>query len=277
VIRIPESPRVRRRLTWGGIAAILVAAGVAIALLVPGKSPSNAEPTGSRVPAQLAVDTHRKLSAADRRAIDTLLDRFFPAAVERQNPNLAWSLAGPEMRQASSLSDFRKGKSPVPSYPANEANYHHWRAIDVEKGSVVLNILVHPKNPKTLGTWVFSVLAVKSNGRWLVDHLYPIAIMNPPVRPVTVTHELGPADYAAPPPVSRTSATKSPSSHSYLLPVVAIFLVLLLIPLTLGAVALIRARRWKRAVRASGRTELPPLPSTYRPGSEEQNELASQP
>jgi hypothetical protein len=277
VIRIPESPRVRRRLTWGAVLAALVAAGLAIAVLVPGKSPTNAEPAGGDAPAQLAVNTHQKLGAADRAAIDRLLDRFFPAAVERRDPVTAWSLAGPEMRSASSLADFRKGASPVPSYPANERNYHHWRAIDVEKGAVVLNILVHPKDPKKLGTWVFSVQVVKSKSRWLVNRIYTIAVMNPPVRPATVTHELGPADYAAPPPVSRTAATKSPSSHSYLLPVAAIFLVVLLVPLTLGGVALVRARRWKRTVRRSGRTELPPLPSSYRNGPEEQKELASQP
>jgi hypothetical protein len=50
-----------------------------------------------------------------------------------------------------------------------------------------------------------------------------------------------------------------------------------LIPLALGAGALLRARRWRRTVRASGRTELPPLPSSYRGGAEEQKELASQP
>jgi hypothetical protein len=59
--------------------------------------------------------------------------------------------------------------------------------------------------------------------------------------------------------------------------VVAIFLLVLLIPLTLGVVALLRARRWKRAVRESGRTELPPLPSGYRGTPEEQQKLASQP
>ena len=181
------------------------------------------------------------------------------------------------MRSASSLSDFRKGDSPVPSYPANEQNYHHWRAIDVEQDSVVLNVLVHPKNPQKLGTWVFSIEVVKSKSRWLVNRIYTIAVMNPPVRPATVTHELGPADYAAPPPTSRTSHDTSPSSHSFLLPVIAIFAVVLLIPLALGGVALLRARRWRRAVRASGRTELPPLPPSYRGGAEEQKKLASQP
>jgi hypothetical protein len=277
VIRIPESPRLRRRLKWGALAGSLVVAGLLIAILVPNKSQSNGASAGSRAPAQLAVDTHQKLATADRRAIDTLLDRFFPAAVQRRDPNEAWALAGPEMRNASSLSDFRKGASPVPSYAANERNYHHWRAIDVERNSVVLNILVHPKNPQKIGTWVFSVEVVKSKSHWLVNRIYTIAVMNPPVRPATVTHELGPADYAAPPPTSRTAATKSPSSHSFLLPVVGIFALVLLIPLALGAGAFLRARRWRRTVKASGRTELPPLPSSYRGGAESQKKLESQP
>jgi hypothetical protein len=277
VIRIPESPRLRRRLKWVAIAGSLVVAGVLVAILIPSKGPSNGTAIGNRRAAQLAVNTHRKLSLADRRLIDTLLDRFIPAAVERRDSDTAWALAGPELRGASSLSDFRKGRLPVPSYPANEKNYHHWRAIDVEHNSVVLNVLVHPKNPQKLGTWVFSIEVVKSKNRWLVNRIYTIAVMNPPVRPATVTHELGPADYAAPPPTSRTSTTSSASSHSFLLPVVAIFALVLLIPLALGAGVLVRARRWRRTVRASGRTELPPLPSSYRRGAEEQKELPSQP
>jgi hypothetical protein len=262
---------------WAAIVGSLVVAGLGVAIAIPSKGPSDGAATGNRPPAQLAVNTHQKLTRADRRKIDVLLDRFIPAAVERRDLTAAWSLAGPEMRSSSSLGEFRKGNLPVPAYPANERNYHHWRAIDVEHNSVVLNILVHPKNPKTRGTWVFSIEVVKSKSRWLVNRIYTIAVMNPPVRPATVTHELGPADYAAPPPVSRTSTTSSPSSHSFLLPVVAIFALVLLIPLALGAGVLLRARRWRRTVRASGRTELPPLPSSYRGGAEEQNELASQP
>ncbi|MGN6799593.1 MAG: hypothetical protein ACTHKS_15740 [Gaiellaceae bacterium] len=277
MIRIPESPRLRRRLKWVAIAGLLVVAGVLVAVLIPSKGPSEGAATGSNAPAQLAVNTHQKLSRADRRKIDALLDQFIPAAVGRSDLSGAWALAGPEMRSASSLAAFRKGSLPVPSYPVNEKNYHHWRAIDVERNSVVLNILVHPKNPKTLGTWVFSIDVVKSKGAWLVNHIYTIAVMNPPERPSTVTHELGPADYAAPPPTQRTSTTASPSSRSLLLPVVGIFAILLLIPLGLGVAALVRARRWRRTVRASGRTELPPLPSSYRGGAEEQKELASHP
>jgi hypothetical protein len=261
-MHLPQSPRLRRRLLWSGAAVSLVAVGVAIALLIPSNNGANPGPTGPSVPAQLAVDTKQHLAAADRRSINRLLDRFFPAAVARKNADTAWALAGPEIRASSSLAQFRSGDSPVPSYPANEPNYHQWRAIDVERNSVVLNILVHPKEPKKLGSWVFSTEVVKDHGRWLVNRIYTIAVMNPPTRPATVTHELGPADYAAPPPAPQQ--TTNTRSHSYLIPVAAIIGIVLLIPLSLGVVALARASRWRRAARETGRTELPPLPSNHR-------------
>lgn len=276
MLRLPDSPRKRRRLVATGAAAALLCAGVAVALVLPNRGPSNPEPTGKALPAQLAANTHQKLAAADRRAIDRLLDRFFPAAVERKDPDTAWALAGPELRSAATLADFRKGDSPVPRYPANEPNYHDWRAIDVERGAVVLNILVHPRNPKTLGSWVFSVQVVKTGGRWLVNRIYTIAIMNPPTRPATVTHELGPADFASAPSAPRQSRPAKPTGgHSLLIPVVAILAIVLLIPLSLGVVALVRARRWRRDVEARGRTELPPLPASYRRREEDREKLAS--
>lgn len=277
MVRLPESPRARRRLVRGSAAAGLVAVGLAIAFLIPNRQAPNPAPTGAPEPAQLAVNTKVRLTAADRRAIDTLLDRFFPAAVARRDPDTAWALAGPEMRSVSSLAGFRKGVTPVPAYPAAEKRYHDWRAIDVERGAVTLNILVHPRNPKTTGTEVFSLQVVKAHGRWLVNRIYTIAVMNPPTRAATVTHELGPADFASPPPTFRNHSTSSPGGHSLLLPVVGILALIFLIPLSLGGIALVRARRWRRSLRQSGRTELPPLPSTYRGPAEEQKELVSRP
>jgi hypothetical protein len=275
MIGLPESPRARRRLAGAAAALSLLAIGVAVAVLLPNKGPSNPAPTGKPQPAQLAVNTHEKLSRSDRRAIDTLLDRYFPAAVRRENAKTAWALSGPEMRSASSLSEFRKGTSPVPYYPAHEANYHSWRAIDVERNAVVLNILVHPQDPQKLGTWVFSVQVVRSARRWLVNRIYTIAVMNPPTRAATVTHELGPADYASPPPTQRNHSTSKPGGRSLLIPVLAILALILLIPLGLGVVALVRARRFRRAVAGRGQTALPPLPSSYRRQSEEQDKIAS--
>jgi hypothetical protein len=274
MLRLPDSPRARRRLAWTSAAGVLVAVGLAVAILVPSRREQDAAPTVDEGPAQVVTVARARLTAADRRQIDRLLDRFIPAGVARKDPAAAWALAGPEMRNGSSLANWRKGTTPIPFYPAKEPNFHHWKTIEVEERSAILNLLVHPVDPKKLGSWVFSIQVVKQRGTWLVNRIYTIAVMNPATRPATVTHELGPADYAAP-PASNTSKSAGGGSHFGLLPVLAILGLVLLIPLTLGGVALVRARRWRAAVRESGRTELPPLPGTYRGEREEKEKVTS--
>jgi hypothetical protein len=103
--------------------------------------------------------------------------------------------------------------------------------------------------------------------------MYTIAIMNPVTR---TTREIGPADFKAPPPTSQTPSGKAVIGHLGIVPVILIVGLVLLIPLGLALVALFRARRWRRMVRAGGRTELPPLPSGYGPGYTEAKEFASE-
>jgi hypothetical protein len=86
--------------------------------------------------------------------------------------------------------------------------------------------------------------------------------MNPPTN-TTDTTELGPADYAAPRSASSTPNRGPLLGHLGILPVVVILALVLMIPLGFGAIALVRARRWRRRVRTDGRSELPPLPSGY--------------
>jgi hypothetical protein len=97
------------------------------------------------------------------------------------------------------------------------------------------------------------------------------------MNPAQPTHELGPRDYAAPPPTQRNRSTATPGSHSFLLPAVGLFALILLVPAGFGGVALLRARRWRRAVGLSGRTELPPLPASYRREPEEEPSYRREP
>ena len=101
---------------------------------------------------------------------------------------------------------------------------------------------------------------VKQGDRWLVNRIYTIAIMNPVTNR---THEIGPADFVAPPPTSQTPNTKRTIGVG-IVPVISILGLILLIPASFGVIALVRARRWRRMVRTGARTELPPLPSSYR-------------
>jgi hypothetical protein len=260
--RIPESARARRRLLRGALLGGVVVAVALTAVLIPSRHAPSPKPTGKEGPAQLAVVTPLHISKADRRAIDRTLDRFVPAGVARKSPATAWALAGPELRSGSTLAAWKAGSSPIPYYPVLEKTFHTWRTIDVGPRYVVFNLLVHAQPTSGLGSYVFSGEVVKQGNQWLVNRIYTIAIMNPVTKK---THEVGPADFVAPPPSSRTPNGKSTIKVG-ILPVVGILALILLIPLSFGVIALVRARRWKRMVRASSKTELPPLPSSYRPG-----------
>ena len=188
-----------------------------------------------------------------------------PAGVAGKSMATAWSLAGPELKASSTLADWRAGNSPIPRYPVLEKTFHTWRTIEVGRGYVVFNLLVHAQPSSHLGSYVFSGEMVKRNDQWLVNRIYTIAIMNPVTKK---THEVGPADFVAPPPASQTPNGKHTIGMG-IVPVIAILSLILLIPLAFGVVALLRARRWKRMVRSSSRNELPPLPSGYGSGGRE--------
>jgi hypothetical protein len=262
MIGLPASPRARRRLAYVSAAVAVLVAGVAVAFLVPGKDAQHDKVRGNEGPAQTAPPPrHYRLSAADRRGINAALDRFVPAAMERKDPEAGWALAGSELRSGSTLAAWRAGTSPVPFYVPRETTFHDWRTIEVDARSVILNVLMHPKNPAE-PSYVFSVQMVKPRRQWLVNRIYTIAVMNPPTN-TTDTTELGPADYAAPRSASSTPNRGPLLGHLGILPVVVILALVLMIPLGFGAIALVRARRWRRRVRTDGRSELPPLPSGY--------------
>ena len=270
----PESPRARRRALGATIVGVPLVVILLIVLLIPNHTPTAGEPQGDEGPAQLAAVTPPvRLKAADRRAINVFLDRFMPAALARRAPATAWELAGPELRSGSTLAAWRAGTTPVPYYPVRETNFHHWQTIEVSRGSVVFNILVHAVPAAHLGAYVFSGQVVKRNGRWLVNRIYTIAIMNPVTR---TTREVGPADFKAPPPTSQTPSGKAVIGHLGIVPVISIVGLVLLIPLGLAILALYRARRWRRMVRTGGRNELPPLPSGYDTEYTQAKEFASE-
>ena len=265
MIGLPSSPRIRRRLVW--LAALAGAASVvgAIVALLPSSSPPAGPARANEGPAQLAVTVRAHLTAADRRSIDATLDRFVPAAVGRRSAATAWALAGPELKAASTLAEWRAGTSPVPSYPVKGTTFHDWTAIEVTRDTVSLNLLVHPRKGSKLGSYVFSGQLVRHGKSWLVNRWYTIAIMNP-VR--GSQHEIGPADFgaaAAPANSAGASSTSSALGHVWLIAAGGVLLgLLLLIPVGAAVRAAVHARRWRRRVSVEGRNELPPLPSAYR-------------
>jgi hypothetical protein len=249
----------RRRAFWIGLA--LAAGGVAAALIlsIPSPKKENVNPTGAEGPADTVAQGNVPLTRKDRQQIDALLAKFMPAAVGRQSATTAWALAGPELKAASTLAQWKKGSSPVPTFPVREKTFTGWPTVDVEKNQVTLSLLVHPQKGKEgLGDYTFSVQAIRSGGKWLVNRLYTIAI-NHPVR--NGKHEIGPADFQAPGGGGEVPQGKPRVGSSWLIPIVAILSVALITPLVIGGTLFVRSRRRKRS-RAN--EQMPGLPSSYR-------------
>jgi hypothetical protein len=249
----------RRRAFW--LALALAAAGTAAGLIlsIPSPKKENINPTGNEGPADTVAQTNLRLTRTDRQAIDGLLAKFVPAAVGRQSATQAWALAGPELKAAGSLAQWKRGISPVPAFPVREKTFTGWPTLDVEKNEVTLSLLVHPRpGEEQLGDYTFAVQAVRSEGRWLVNRLYTIAI-NHPVR--NGQHEIGPADFQAPSGSNGPSQAKPQLASTWLLPIVGILLIALVTPLVIGGVLFVRSRRRKRALAGE---EMPSLPSGYR-------------
>jgi len=263
-MHLPESPRARRRLLWALGLGLPLAAIVAVFVLIPSHGPSAPGPTGDEGPAQLAsVGPKLRLTPAVRRQIDAVLDRFLPAAMERKDEAAGWALAGPEMKSGSTLAGWRKGNTPVPYYQAREKTFHAWQKIDVGRDYVIFNLLVHPAKGSTLAPYVFSGEVVRQHGRWLVNRLYTIAIMNKTTK-AHPTAEVGPADFAAGSSPGSSGPPDTSAHKSRILPVLALLAAIVLVPLSIAGIALRRARRWRRQVRGSGRQEIPSLPARYR-------------
>jgi len=257
---IPSSPRQRRRLAWFviglGIAGVIAAVG----LLIPNSKQPNPAPPKNAPPAQISKRS-TPVSRSERRAIDTTLDRFLRAGLDRSAPATAWRLAGPEMKAGSTLREWRAGTSPIPYFPPREQTFHGWTVDDAGPRYVVFDhLVVHPRHGPQTTSWIFAGEVVKRGPRWLVNRLYTIAIMRP--------HQVGPADYAAPPVSTEPPRTAAGTlGKSWLLVVGGVLGLVLLFPLGYGVVSALRSRRSRKRF-ARARRELPPLPGTSETRSE---------
>jgi len=264
VQRFVSSPRRRRRLKWVGAGGIVIAAVVAFVLLLPQPRTLSVAPPKNAPKAKLV--THSTyVSPRARRAIDSVLDRFVPAALTHRSMRTAWELSGPELTGGTTLRQWLHGTSPIPYYPVRGTTFHTWKTIDSGPGYVVFNLLVHPRNGVKTGAWVFSGEMVRHGSHWLVNRYYTIALLNPPTK--SGRHEVGPADFAASP----AGDTPPPAvGHGrlgkvWLLVIGGVILLAILFPVGFGIASVLRARRSRKRYEAARDTELPPLPRTRTP------------
>jgi hypothetical protein len=243
-----RSARWRRRVIWLLVAAVPITGIALMVALVPERASIEDTITTDEGPAQLADTRVYHLTQTDRKKIDSLLDRFIPAAVERRSAATAWALSGPELHASSSLAQWRAGNSPVPQYPARGTKFHYWTVVYVGKHEVLFNILLHPRANLVVPSYEFSGQVIRHGTDWRVNRLYTIATFSHPS--AKRTQVVGPNDFSAPASSPSAATNHARLSRVYTIPLFLIFGGAILFPLGFGAVAFLRGRRFRQATAA---------------------------
>src|SRR4029079_3656900 len=98
----------RRRLFRLGIALTVAGTIVGIALSVHSpKQPSSPRRKSARPAQRVARET--RVTLKERREINSTLDKFLGASLDRSSPATAWRLAGPELKSGPTLPEGRAG------------------------------------------------------------------------------------------------------------------------------------------------------------------------
>jgi hypothetical protein len=237
------SRRTRRRLTWLA-AAGLAALGITLAVffVIPTHGSKLPEARNGPRPnrAVPASETEVPVSAADRQAIDALLDRFVPSAVERKDPGAAYDMATKSMHEGLSRAKWKTGEIPVYPFDTVGEKFHGWTVFLSFANEVELDLLLQPQDPKKSGSAVLRIDVKRKGPRWLVDYVYPVEIHSPEA---SGEREAAPVTPSAIPSRSqRRSAQQieAPLSAWWFIVPTAIAAVAILLPLA------IFGSRWRR-------------------------------
>jgi hypothetical protein len=176
VLRLPESPRARRRLAWRG-GAVLAVAAVAVPLAFFRNTGHSYQTPISDKPAVVYHEPkHVAATPTARRAAEQTLAEFFRTAIVRVHPERAWQLATPHMREGSTKAEWRAGTLPVPPYPGREFRASSLTLKYSYRGVLGYDVLVLPKHENGEQR-VYACELHDVRGRWLVDFCYPRATL----------------------------------------------------------------------------------------------------
>jgi hypothetical protein len=175
---LPSSPRARRRVLRLGI---VFAAAVVVALLIAFVPRGHTFGNHFSTTAAQTVAKQKTvpLTRADRREIDTVLDRFVGPALGRRDPIRARPYAAAELLRGTTRQDWVKGDIPVPPYPAREGQTHAYVVLYSFRDVAGLELGLHPRKGAKVGNAAFFVTMKRERGRWLVASIALRAIYPP--------------------------------------------------------------------------------------------------
>jgi hypothetical protein len=235
-----SSPRRRRRLAWGGSAA-LVAGGIAFSMIHWSNTGTTYVLTATgpvNEPAQVLAPPPppAPFTRAVQEQVLTTASRFLETAVARENVGDSWALTDPSLKAGYTRQAWATQDIPVTPYPMGSAR---WEIDYSWQGLVGLKIALFPKKGSEVPAAVFDMhLRARGKGRerrWLVSSWTPTAYTGVPRGPLLGGSNRPPVEY------------KSPLGAGWLAIPFAILLLVLLVP------AVVLTRSWARDRRAARR------------------------
>ena len=235
------SPRFRRRAVKGGLLLAVVGAGALVSILYWNTATIVETPLHGR--ADLYVPPIPvKLTAAERRHVIATAARFVETAVKRDHAEQAYELAGPNLRNGTTLAHWRDGDIPIVPYPVDAAR---WRFDYSNTDEIGLQVAVFPAAGAEVLPMVFSMsLRAVGKGakrRWLVESWSPRD--GGRSGPRLSRTDGSPFRIDLPPPASAATSLGT----AWLLVPAGLIALALVIPATLVVVERVRSRRAQRA------------------------------
>lgn len=202
------------------------------------------------------------LTRETRRALNRLLDRFVPAAVERRDPAVAYELATPALRAGDTRRDWAGGDLPVPPYDARGTTFHEWVLRYSFADEVDIQLILMPSEREPGGPVAYDVNFKRVRGEWRIDAFMPEATF---AREGETARMLSVRDVNPDGPASGSvSRADKPRLGSIWFFVPGL---LLLLPVAAALGWVVREVRWNRRARAAaGSASLPDLPGRRSPG-----------
>jgi hypothetical protein len=171
-VKILESPRWRRRLTKIAVVLAIIPLAYLGIHYSTGGSPENAN--GPEV-ANYVQPKRSPFTKAEQAAVHPVLADFIRHAVARQDPEKAWNVSGPDLRQGTSEAEWAKGQLPVVPYPAANKGLGQWSYVKYSYTNLVgLEVFVFPKPGSGYSAMTADAEVRKgSDGRWQVNYWMP--------------------------------------------------------------------------------------------------------
>jgi hypothetical protein len=177
VLALLRSPRRRKRLTYAGIALLIVGAAVGVAVAYPNTAPRVSQRFGSANAQVVTTPRTAPFSAADRRRVEAVLQRFVDHAVARRDPALAYDLVTHSIRGSTTRADWAAGNVPVYPYPAARQRVRIAWVWASYRNAVDFDVVLVPRKHAQIGPMAAGVDMVATgtgaSRRWRVDSFTP--------------------------------------------------------------------------------------------------------